>query len=111
MKSCSTTRAGLNGISLLRRIRRTPVRNTLDIGSRDLVVIQVSQPRLGQNLDAVGQPVHRLEYVEPVDLDLPTSRLQRRLGTECVFDFAHSYILSIVSHPPVHPSPWSNSNK
>ena len=71
VKSCSSTRAGMNEISLRRLCLRVPLRDRLDVFGRDGVAVLEAQEVLEQDPQRVGQPrdvVAGLERVEPSDV-------------------------------------------
>ena len=55
VKSCSSTRAGANEISLLRRALDVPARERLDVGRLDEAAVLVAQQVLEQDLQRKRQ--------------------------------------------------------
>ena len=61
VKSCSTTRAGLNGISTCAGARGLPAGERLHVLFRHLVAVAVAQQRFQQHADRIGQGGHVAE--------------------------------------------------
>ena len=84
VKSCISTRAGVNWISTLGLGGRVPAAERADVVGGDVRAVLGAQQVLQQDLQAVGQALVALDLVDPEDLVARVSDAQLALRTEGV---------------------------